>query len=281
MPMSTKMMVMATCYLACLVALSLYVYPAYKDSLIPNAFIHGEELETDPGTVSVPATAKPAISEIGGEASNEPGKEGEEEEEGDSERGTPSIDSGSDAGDVLDAGPKALIAVAEGGAGSTHVSTIHLYSYQSGRLAEIWSVDVAGMALGLSLVDLTWDGSPEIVVSTQPASVGDGGAIRRYGAKSLLIFGNRSGSYEVVFNKTVPQSSSGMNAYRAQKIDYHGSGRELLLSVIPYRFPWLVTRMACSSRRESFRTGSGVTDSGVVMSMEMASLTSSISPKAL
>jgi len=97
-------------------------------------------------------------------------------------------------------------------------SVIHVYRYVSGDLSEVWSTSVEGWAWAYSFDDVDADRYPEIVVMKS--------ALSGVGVGALLVYGNRSGTYELVFNET----GKTQNGARAHVIDYYDNGTLYLLT---------------------------------------------------
>lgn len=106
-------------------------------------------------------------------------------------------------------------------------SILHLFTYGSGVLTEVWSTSVEGWVWALTLVDVTDDAKPEIVVATKPFYYCDG---RVLGSNSLLIYENVSGGYRLAFKRI-----GEIGVARARMMDYYSEGREFLLTVFDRR----------------------------------------------
>ena len=114
-------------------------------------------------------------------------------------------------------------------ASSSYMSRSTLYIHllnSSGQLSPVWNTDLDGVVNSVSLNDINSDGEPELVVSTRVARTGN----LDYGTRSLLIYQNIQGSYELVFNETSNLIHVGYDIARAKMVDYYDNQTQYLLA---------------------------------------------------
>jgi len=105
-------------------------------------------------------------------------------------------------------------------------SVVSLYICVSGRLSQIWSEAVPGKIESVSFADVSGDSAPEICVQTRVFDQPENRS-SPLGCSCLLVYENRSVTYELAYNATF--RSNTWDLVRVHAIDYYGNGTRCLL----------------------------------------------------
>ena len=101
-----------------------------------------------------------------------------------------------------------------------------LLMYRDGVAEKLWSNVISGSVDSVTLADLDDDEEPELIAQTSTMMYG--GPL--FGARSLLIYQNMSGGFDLVLNISSPIQGYS-EGFRSYPIDYYDNGKSYLISV--------------------------------------------------